>query len=114
MRDQWNPVEELADKVRGLLGCSAISVTRGHLGALTCGEDGVCWAVPAFSGEVVDRMGAGDAYLAVTSPCVASGMPMDVVGLVGSVVGALAVRIVGNRSSIEPADVGQFVASLLR
>jgi sugar/nucleoside kinase (ribokinase family) len=70
--------------------------------------------VPAVSRRVVDRLGAGDAYLSVTAPCVAAGMPMDVVGLVGSVVGSLAVRIVGNRSSIEPADVGRFIATLLR
>jgi hypothetical protein len=41
-------------------------------------------------------------------------MPPDVVGLVGAIVGTLAVRIVGNRSSIEPADVGRFIATLLR
>jgi sugar/nucleoside kinase (ribokinase family) len=59
-------------------------------------------------------MGAGDAYLAVTSPCVASGMPMDVVGLLGNAVGALAVRIVGNRLSVDPGAVHRFVRALLR
>ena len=33
-----------------------------------------------MSRDVVDRMGAGDAYLAVTAPCVAAGMPLDMVG----------------------------------
>jgi sugar/nucleoside kinase (ribokinase family) len=69
--------------------------------------------VPVLSNEVVDRMGAGDAYLAVTSPCVAAGMPPDVVGLVGAIVGTLAVRIVGNRSSVEPATVHRLVRTLL-
>jgi rfaE bifunctional protein nucleotidyltransferase chain/domain len=112
--DRWRPVEELADQMRERLGGAAISVTRGPLGALVCGSDGARWEVPAVSRRVVDRLGAGDAYLSVTAPCVAAGMPMDLVGLVGSVVGALAVRIVGNRSSIEPADVGRFIATLLR
>jgi rfaE bifunctional protein nucleotidyltransferase chain/domain len=113
MRDRWSPVGELAAALRGRLGCSAIAVTRGRHGALTCGEDGVRWEVPVFSSEVVDPTGAGDAYLAVTSPCVAAGMPLDVVGLVGGIAGALAVRIVGNRSSIEPAAVHRLVRTLL-
>jgi bifunctional ADP-heptose synthase (sugar kinase/adenylyltransferase) len=112
-RDRWSSVGELADKVRGLLLCPAIAVTRGNLGALVCGEDGIRWEVPVFSRAVVDRMGAGDAYLSVTAPCVASGMPMDAVGLLGSAVGALAVGIVGNRSAIEPAALTQFVQTLL-
>ena len=112
-RDRSSSVGELADKVRGLLGAAAISVTRGHLGVLVCGEDGIRWEVPVFSRAVVDRMGAGDAYLSVTAPCVASGMPMDAVGLLGSAVGALAVRIVGNRSAIEPAALTRFVKTLL-
>jgi hypothetical protein len=36
------------------------------------------------------------------------------VALVGSVAGALAVQIVGNRSAVEPADVRQLIATLLQ
>ena len=112
-RDRWGAVGDLADKVRGLLGGATISVTRGPLGVLTCGADGTRWEVPVFSRAVVDRMGAGDAYLSVTAPCVASGMAMDVVGLVGSAVAALAVGIVGNRSAVELVALTRFVRSLL-
>jgi sugar/nucleoside kinase (ribokinase family) len=58
-------------------------------------------------------MGAGDAYLAVTAPCVAGGMSPEVVGFVGSLAGALAVRIVGNRSPIEPGALRRLVSQLL-
>jgi rfaE bifunctional protein nucleotidyltransferase chain/domain len=112
--DRWRPVGELAAALRDRLGGAAVSVTRGGAGALTCGADGVRWEVPAFSTDVVDRMGAGDAYLAVTAPCVAAGMPMDMVGFVGNLAGALAVRIVGNRSSIDRAAVEELVATVLR
>jgi sugar/nucleoside kinase (ribokinase family) len=69
--------------------------------------------VPALSGEVVDRTGAGDAYLSLTAPCVAAGLPLDMVALLGGVVGALAVRVVGNRAPVEPAAVRQLVTALL-
>jgi len=88
-------------------------VTRGQQGVLVSGPDGSVWEVPALTRDVVDRMGAGDAYLAVSSPCAAAGLPVDVLGVLGSVAGALAVRIVGNRSSIEPAAVERLVAELL-
>jgi sugar/nucleoside kinase (ribokinase family) len=69
--------------------------------------------VPALSSEVVDPMGAGDAYLALTAPCVAAGMSPEAVGFVGSLAGALAVRTVGNRSPIEPAALRRLVSQLL-
>jgi hypothetical protein len=38
---------------------------------------------------------------------------MDMVGLLGSAVGALAVRIVGNRSAVEPTSLRRFLTTLL-
>lgn len=114
MHERSSAVEELAGKVKGLLGARAVSVTRGHVGALTCGEDGSTWSTPVFSREIVDRVGAGDAYLSVTAPCVAAGVPMDVVGFIGNAVGALAVRIVGNRFPVEPVPLYKFITALLK
>lgn len=114
MHDRWSPVPDLVEKVKGLLGARAISITRGHHGALTCDEHENLWQVPVFSREIVDRVGAGDAYLSVTAPCVAAGAPLDMVGFIGNAVGALAVRIVGNRSSVEPVPLYKFITALLK
>jgi bifunctional ADP-heptose synthase (sugar kinase/adenylyltransferase) len=112
-RDRWSPVAMLAGELRARVKCSAMSVTLAQQGVLVSGADGTAWEVPALTRDVVDRMGAGDAYLAASSPCAAAGLPLDVVALVGSAAGALAVRIVGNRSSVEPAAVERLVAELL-
>lgn len=114
MHDRWSPVQELANEVKGLLGARAVVVTRGHQGSVTLGENGEVWETPVFSREIVDRVGAGDAYLSVTAPCVAAGVPMDVVGFIGNTVGALAVRIVGNRSPVEPVPLYKFITALLK
>jgi sugar/nucleoside kinase (ribokinase family) len=58
-------------------------------------------------------MGAGDAYLAVTAPCVAAGTPMEVAAFVGGAAAALAVGIVGNRTSVDAAAVRRFVTAVL-
>jgi bifunctional ADP-heptose synthase (sugar kinase/adenylyltransferase) len=113
MRDRWRPLAELAGLLRERVKCSAMAVTRAQQGVLVSGPDGTAWEVPALTRDVVDRMGAGDAYLAVSSPCAAAGLPLDVVTLLGSAAGALAVRIVGNRASVEPAAVERLVAELL-
>jgi len=111
--ERWRPVPELAETLGGRLGARAVSVTRGRHGALTCGPNGVRWEVPALSRRVVDRTGAGDAYLSLTAPCVAAGMPLEMVALLGGVAGALAVQVVGNRAPVESAAVRQVVTALL-
>ena len=113
MSDRWTSVPELAERLRDRSGAAAVSVTRGAHGALTCGTDGVRWDVPVLAPAVVDRMGAGDAFLAVTSPCVASGMPLDIVAFLGSAASALAVQVVGNRTPVDPDSVGRLVKALL-
>ena len=88
-------------------------MTRAQQGVLVSGPDGTAWEVPALTREVVDRMGAGDAYLAVSSPCAAARLPLDVVALLGGAAGALALRTVGNRAAFEPAAVERLLAELL-
>jgi bifunctional ADP-heptose synthase (sugar kinase/adenylyltransferase) len=112
-RDRWSPLPQLVEAVQRHLKCSAVSVTRGHEGVLAFGPDASHWEIPALSPDVVDRMGAGDAYLAVTAPCVAAGTPMEVAAFVGGAAAALAVGIVGNRTSVDAAAVRRFVTAVL-
>jgi sugar/nucleoside kinase (ribokinase family) len=63
---------------------------------------------------VVDTVGAGDAFLAVTSPLVAGGARMELVGVIGNAVGAMKVGIVGHRRSVEKTPVVKFLTALLK
>lgn len=95
------------------LSCPHVLVTRGEQGCVCYGEnEGLCH-VPAFTQHVVDRIGAGDAVLAVTAPCVAQGLPMSVVGFIGNSVGALAVETVGHRGIVSRSDLCRHITSLL-
>ena len=69
---------------------------------------------PALAGEVIDRMGAGDAFLAFTAPFVTNQLPPALVGFLGNAAGALAVKTVGNRDSVSPVAFKKFVTTLLR
>jgi sugar/nucleoside kinase (ribokinase family) len=63
---------------------------------------------------VVDTVGAGDAFLSVTSPLVARGVPLDVVGFIGNAAGAMKVGIVGHRQAIDKVRLIKYVTALLK
>lgn len=94
--DNSAPVAELAGKLRSKLGAMGIAVTQGHKGALVLSEAGQV-KVPSLTDKVVDRLGAGDAFLGVTAPLACVGAPPGVLALVGSVAAAIEVGILGNK-----------------
>ncbi len=112
--DRLRGVRELIEEIAHELGSRHVVITRGHQGSMSYTvEDGLS-EVPVFSSKVVDRVGAGDAYLSVAAPCAAVGMPGNLVGFVGNAVGALKVQIIGNRSSVEPVPLYKFITALLK
>lgn len=114
MSSKFGDIKELMYKVREKVNCKNVTVTRGHSGSITYGGNGEFHEIPVLSHDVVDRVGAGDAYLSITSPCAALGYPMDMVGFIGNAVGALAVLIVCNRSSVEQVPLFKFITTLLK
>jgi rfaE bifunctional protein nucleotidyltransferase chain/domain len=112
--DRRGPMEDIIRRLAKDLGATRVAITRGHHGSTTYAEHEGFFDVPVLSREVVDRIGAGDAYLSVTAPCVAAGYPMDLVAFVGNAVGALAVRIIGNRTPVEPVTLFKFITALLK
>jgi len=112
--DSVNQLEGLLIRITEKLNCHRAVVTRGHLGSLVYADGSGFLATPVFSREAVDRIGAGDAYFSITSPCVAAQFPAELIGFIGNAVGALAIRIVGNRSSVEPVPLFRYVTTLLK
>ncbi len=94
--------------------CSKIIVTQGKHGCVTYERGGIVHTIPAFAKNVVDTVGAGDAFLAVTAPLVAAGGAMHQVGFIGNVVGALKVEIVGHRRSIDKSALIKGITGLLK
>lgn len=113
-QDKFGKLEDLVLKTAKQMNCQHITVTRGHLGALTYSKKDGFFQTPIFSKEIVDRVGAGDAFLAVTAPLVSKNVPADLVGFIGNAVGALAVRIVGNKTPVESVPLFKFITALLK
>ena len=94
--------------------CSKIIVTQGKHGCVTYERGGIVHTIPAFAKNVVDTVGAGDAFLAITAPLVAAGGPIHRIGFIGNVVGALKVEIVGHRRSIDKPSLVKGITALLK
>jgi rfaE bifunctional protein nucleotidyltransferase chain/domain len=112
--DKVVDVETIASQtLPRMVRCDKLILTHGSFGCVTYGKDESVSRIPALTRTVVDTVGAGDAFLAVTAPLVKAGGPMKAIGLVGNVVGALKVAIVGHRSSIDKAAVVKSIRALL-
>lgn len=103
----------LQEIARRLNATSAV-VTRGKRGCLCHNRDTGFHEAPALATQVVDRVGAGDAFLAITSLCAAQAAPMEVLAFLGNAAGAEAVATVGNRETLEQLPFSRHVETLLK
>ena len=113
-RDRHGDVKALTREVYDKLGCKRLVVTRGKNGCLCCDPQDGLIHIPAVAGKVVDRIGAGDAFLSVSALFAAQQAPMDVVGFAGNAAGALAVATVANRDPIDRIAYVKQIESLLK
>ena len=88
--DRFSDIEDvITDGLAHSIDCDRFVVTHGQHGCVTYDRSQAPRRVPAFTQQVVDTVGAGDAFLSVTSPVVAAGADMEVAGFIGNAVGAL-------------------------
>ncbi len=113
-RDRNLPAEEQVLAVSRKLQCQSLMSTLGRHGTLTYSDSQGFTRVPAFATQIIDRVGAGDAVLCLTSLCVALGAPPEIVGFIGNVVGAEAVAIMGNQRAIERVPLYRHIECLLK
>jgi rfaE bifunctional protein nucleotidyltransferase chain/domain len=112
-----NPEGDLRTIVRDVsvkLSCDRMIITCGVQGCLCYSREENFCETPAFSARVVDRVGAGDAVLAITAPCAAVETPSEVLSFIAGCVGAQAVTTVGNRTAIERVSLARYVECLMK
>ena len=105
-------ITELLPDVAKKVSCNKILVTQGSQGCIIFSSNSIK-KIPAFSNHVVDTMGAGDAFLSITSPLIALNVPMEIVGFIGNAIGALKVKIIGNKESIGKVALYKYIKSLM-
>ena len=113
--DRISKIGDIAHRIVGNhVDCQKVIITQGKHGCVAYERDKMVHTIPAVARKVVDTVGAGDAFLAITSPLVAAGGDMAKIGFIGNVVGALKVEIVGHRTSVDRASVIKGLTGLLK
>ncbi len=97
-----------------------VSMTLGPNGAFykegkeLHGTGPVVSQCPAFADKIVDAIGAGDAYYAITALLVKVGAPPAIIPFVGNIFAGLKTRIIGNKSSVSKATLMKALTAILR
>jgi rfaE bifunctional protein nucleotidyltransferase chain/domain len=89
-------------------------LTHGINGCVIFDKDKGVSRIPAFTRRVLDTMGAGDAFLAVTAPLASVAEDMELVGFVGNLVGSIKVGILGHRERVDKTLVLKYAQALLK
>ncbi len=104
-RSRKGDIEKLMQELADRMGCSAVMITRGRRGTCYFDRASGLTSFPSVALGAVDRMGAGDAVLAVTAPLVFGGVEAEIVCFVANAVGALAVSRMGNSRPVGKAEL---------
>ncbi|MGB0683124.1 MAG: PfkB family carbohydrate kinase [Magnetovibrionaceae bacterium] len=113
--DRRSGIEKVVGELLpGRVDCERIMVTHGKHGCYGFQRSEGMAFTPAFTKQVVDTVGAGDAFFSISAPLAARGAPMDTLGFVGSAAGAIKVGIVGHRKSVERVALLKFITTLLK
>jgi len=112
-QDAATPIRDLALRVALEYHVLYLAVTRGHLGCLVV-HDGQVVEAPALAGRAVDRIGAGDAFLAMTAPLAKVGVSPEMLAFVGNIAGALQVERPGNKEPVTKMEIAQWATALLK
>ncbi len=114
MHDKTSALSGLAADLCQLMGTASLSVTRGTKGALCYASSGEYLEIPAFATNSIDRIGAGDSYLSLSSLGMAKKIPPVLSGFFGSVAAAMSVQMVGNQEAIKKAQLAKFLIRVLK
>jgi bifunctional ADP-heptose synthase (sugar kinase/adenylyltransferase) len=112
VQDRWSDPLTVAHKVHAAIGGRAMALTAGPNGAYLFNGANTHYC-PAFSGPVVDAIGAGDVYFAVTSLLMRVQADPEIVNFVGNVAAGLKTGILGHGSTVTKEQLLRACRSIL-
>jgi rfaE bifunctional protein kinase chain/domain/rfaE bifunctional protein nucleotidyltransferase chain/domain len=89
-------------------------VTRGKNGATLFRKDSKELSCPAFAHQSVDKVGAGDAMLAISALAVKQNLEPELVLFLGSIAAAICVKTIGNKISVDIDELDKIIQYILK
>ncbi|MFC2118136.1 PfkB family carbohydrate kinase [Bacteroidota bacterium] len=106
LRDRDNSIKKLMKKLAVKLHVKNLVVTQGDSGArLYNSEKEKYYHCPAFASKVVDKIGAGDAMLALISCSLKNGFDPNLSLFIGSLAAAQSVESIGNSTPVNKVQL---------
>jgi rfaE bifunctional protein kinase chain/domain/rfaE bifunctional protein nucleotidyltransferase chain/domain len=114
MRQREGDSQKLAAKLKESVGANYISVTRGKEGAFLLNNTKEGVSCPGFATQVVDKIGSGDALLALLSISLYSKIDADLSLFIASIAAAQSVETIGNSVPVSKIILLKTIAHFLK
>lgn len=112
--DRTSSLEGIATDLAQVMDCQNICITQGVKGVYCYSANGNSMQIPAFAANSVDRIGAGDCFLSLSSLCLAKKYSSELAAFIGSVAAAMSVQIIGNKEAIKKVPLCKFITRLMK
>ena len=113
-KDKFSTVEKLILKLEKLLAAKNLVVTQGSEGAIAYNKDHGFIHCPAFNQKTVDKVGAGDALLAIFSLCKFVGADNDISIFIASLSAANQTKVLNNKSFLQRNELLKMISHILK
>ena len=114
LRQRDGDVEEMATTLKNMVNAKYIVVTQGKNGAFLINGGKVSERSPGFATQVIDKIGSGDALLALLSVCLYSNFDEKLSLFIGSLAAAQSVETIGNSVPVSKAKLLKIISHLLK
>ena len=114
LRQREGDVEEMAITLKEMINSKYIAVTRGKDGAFLLNGNELLVKCPGFAVKVVDKIGSGDALLALLSVCLYCNIDEDLSLFISSIAAAQSVETIGNSVPVSKAKLLKIISHLLK
>ena len=114
MRQREGDGQKLAATLKELINVNYISVTRGKEGAFLINDNKLSVSCPGFATQVVDKIGSGDALLALLSACLYSKIDDDLSLFIASIAAAQSVETIGNSVPVNKVMLLKIISHFLK
>ena len=101
-----NKIFNSFDKIENLI------ITRGKNGSYSFNRK-IGVFTPAFSKNVIDTMGAGDAFISISALASKIVNDIDILSFIGNAVGSIHTNTIGNKKSVSKEELIKFIDTLL-
>ncbi len=113
VHDKNTSINAILKNKKNLPKANIFAVTSGKGGCHIKSEDKII-KIPAFTNNVVDTLGAGDAFFVISTLYSYLNInPLDI-GFIGNAAGALKVNILGHSSHIKKTHLLKFIESVIK